>query len=91
MFTIDKPEVIIKKLKEYFVEQEFKAEESKNKYQLKAHCETQDIYVLMKLKVDKVDENVRCIRISRISGSKMDFLKLYKEIYDHLKEADMIV
>ena len=91
MFTIDKPEVIIKKLNEYFVEQEFKAEENENKYQLKAHCETQDIDVLMKLRVDKVDENVRGVRIFRISGSKMDFLKLYKEIYDHLKEADMIV
>ncbi len=43
------------------------------------------------LKIEKVDAEVNCIRINRVAGSKLDFLRIYQDFKDKLMEGDAIL
>jgi hypothetical protein len=38
-----------------------------------------------------VEEGVRCIRIQRAEGNKLEFLRLFNELKEALKESDLII
>jgi serine/threonine protein kinase len=91
MFTVEGPEEILNKLKDYFAEQNYKFTESSKKYKLQVHCSNKDAEVLMKVKVEKADENVRCIRAEKVCGARMEFLEVFNEMKKYLTEAQMLI
>lgn len=91
LFTVEHPETIINKLKEYFEEQNFEMNESEKRYKIKAKCLMNEDETTVNIKVEKIDENVNCIRVSRVDGNKMAFLDLYNELKVFLSEVEMIV
>lgn len=91
MFTVEESDEILKKLKEYFEEQEYNVKESSKKYKLQAQCSNNEADILLNVKIEKVDENVKCIRVEKVCGAKMEFLSIFNEIKNHLTEAEMII
>eukprot|EP00826_Nyctotherus_ovalis_P035824 TRINITY_DN310_c0_g1_i9.p1 TRINITY_DN310_c0_g1~~TRINITY_DN310_c0_g1_i9.p1 ORF type:complete len:449 (+),score=154.32 TRINITY_DN310_c0_g1_i9:180-1526(+) len=76
LFTVEEPEVVIEKLKEYFSDQDFPVKESGNKYKLKATCTVQDDRTIINVKVEKVEEGVNCIRLEKVEAVSYTHLTL---------------
>lgn len=91
LFTVYEVDEILNKVKEYFADQEYNVKESSKKYKLQAQCSNNEADVLIDVKVEKVDENVKCIRVKKVCGAKMEFLSIFNEIKNHLTEAEMII
>jgi len=91
MFTIEDPEEILNKLKEYSGEQDYKVKESPKKYKLQVHCSNKDIEMVMNIKMEKADENVKCVRVEKVCGERMEFLKVFEEMKKYLTEAEMLI
>ena len=86
LFSVEKPQYIIEKLKQYFNDQEFPVEESNKKYKLKAKCKYQDEQTTIRISIEQIEENVNCVRLSMAEGNKMDFFKLFNEIQTEMRE-----
>lgn len=87
MFTVEDPEVIVEKLREYFSVQNFPIKEDKKKYKLEAKCSVQGDQTIITTKIETVEEGVNCIRMKMNEGNKMDFFDIFKEIQEHLDKA----
>lgn len=46
---------------------------------------------MLSLKIEKADENANCIRVHRLLGSKMEFLRLFMLFKDVLTAGDLIL
>ena len=90
MFTLNEPEIIIEKLKEYFTEQECTIEEDKDNYKLKSTFNSLD-NMKIKVKIEQMEENIYCIKVEKLTGNKMDFLSIFNEIKLYLNESHMIL
>ena len=90
MFTINEPEIIIEKSKEYFTEQECTIEEDKDNYKLKSTFNSLD-NMKIKVKIEQMEENIYCIKVEKLTGNKMDFLSIFNEIKLYLNESHMIL
>lgn len=91
MFTVEDPELIIEKLREYFSVQNFPIKEDEVKYKLEAKCSIQGDQTIISARIEKVEEGVNCIRMKMIEGNKMDFFDIFKEIQEHLDKTEAIL
>jgi hypothetical protein len=46
---------------------------------------------VISMKIEKADENANCIRVQRLFGSKMEYLRIFMLLKDTLLSADMIL
>eukprot|EP00826_Nyctotherus_ovalis_P000458 TRINITY_DN0_c529_g1_i2.p1 TRINITY_DN0_c529_g1~~TRINITY_DN0_c529_g1_i2.p1 ORF type:complete len:219 (-),score=90.41 TRINITY_DN0_c529_g1_i2:37-693(-) len=91
VFTVEEPEEVLKRLREYFDEQKFEVKESAKKFKIQAHCTTNEAEVLLNVRVERADENVRCVRVEKVCGARMEFLTIFNEITNFLAEAQMLI
>ena len=87
MYTIEEPDVVINELIDYFQSSNFEVKMNEKKYKLKAINED----LVVNGKIGKVDENIYCIKLEKVLGSKFDFLDTFDEIKTYLTELDMIL
>jgi len=90
MYTVEEPNTIIEQLKDYFEEQECKVEESNTTYKLKGTFPFPENIVLT-VSIKKVTECVRCVKLRRVFGGKMEFLDTFNEIKLYLTELSIIL
>lgn len=86
MFSIEKPNSIMEKVKEYFEDQKCLVKESKEKYKMQACHPVREDKVVLNVRLEEANENVRCIRLEKVSGNKMDFLEIFKDLKHFLAE-----
>lgn len=91
MFTVESPQDIIDKLKEYFSEQQFPVKESDKKYKLQVQCAIEGDKTDICIRVENVNEGVHCIKAEMVSGRKMDFLTIFNEIKQCLADDSMLL
>ena len=91
LFSVEEPQYIIEKLKQYFDGQGFPVEESNKKYRLKAKCECQNEQTIIRITVEQIEENVNSVRLSMVEGNKMDFFKSFNEIQTEMRESEVIL
>ncbi len=94
MFTIDEPDVVITKVKEYFTGQECKIAESGTKYKLRAQFPEFAEGLAITAKIERVDEEMYCIKVERVMGTssnKIGFLNTFDEIKAYLEKFDLIL
>lgn len=77
-------------VKGYFEEQRCKVKESEGKFKLKATFPSPESIVLT-VSIKKVSEDVRCVKVERVFGGKMEFLAIFNEIRVYLTELNMII
>jgi hypothetical protein len=46
---------------------------------------------ILSMKIEKADENANCVRIQRLLGSKMEFLRIFMLLKDILLSTDTIL
>lgn len=90
LFTIEEAELVVRKLKEYFEEQKYPIKESEKKYKMEVCCPVFEDKVRLNVRIERADENVRCIRLEKVAGNKMDFLAIFSEIKNYLGEEELI-
>lgn len=63
-------------------------------YNKKGHCIYEDPELdnfSIALNIEKVEEGIRCIRIKNEQGNKLEFLRVFNELKEALKESDLIL
>lgn len=91
MFTIEDSGEIMKKLKENFEDHKYSVKESTKKFKLQVHSSVKGAEVVSNIIVEKVDENVRCIRMEKVSGDRIEFLRVFTELKEELEADEMIL
>lgn len=46
---------------------------------------------MVDLSIERVEEGVRCIRMQRVKGDKLEFLELFNELKEALIDRDLIL
>eukprot|EP00826_Nyctotherus_ovalis_P026272 TRINITY_DN2054_c0_g1_i7.p1 TRINITY_DN2054_c0_g1~~TRINITY_DN2054_c0_g1_i7.p1 ORF type:complete len:273 (+),score=70.80 TRINITY_DN2054_c0_g1_i7:76-894(+) len=90
LYTIEEPDSVLEKLKEYFAEQECEVVEDEGKYKLQAKFAAYES-MRLKVEIEEAKEEVYCIRMEKDSGSKMNFISVFNEMKMYLDESNIIL
>lgn len=90
LHTVEEPDAVIEKVKEYFTEQECEIVEDEAKYKVEGKFPVYD-NMRVKVKVEEAECGVYCIRIEKNSGGMMNFLSVFNEMKVYLDESNIIL
>ena len=88
--TVEEPEVVIKKIKEYFIEQDCEVVENEVKYKIEAKFPACD-NMKVKVKIEEGEGDGYCISVEKNKGNKMNFMNVFNEIKKYLEEENMVI
>eukprot|EP00826_Nyctotherus_ovalis_P000185 TRINITY_DN0_c212_g1_i9.p1 TRINITY_DN0_c212_g1~~TRINITY_DN0_c212_g1_i9.p1 ORF type:complete len:101 (+),score=24.45 TRINITY_DN0_c212_g1_i9:59-361(+) len=92
LFSVDEADELLAGLVSAIEKQEGVATFQKGTYKGRCRYETKDIGdILVDLNIERVEEGVRCIRVQRVKGDKLEFLQLFNELKEALIDKDLIL
>ena len=46
---------------------------------------------ILDVRIEKVEEEVNCVRVQRVEGSKLEFLRIFNGLRDTLIENELLI
>eukprot|EP00830_Metopus_es_P020176 TRINITY_DN788_c0_g1_i2.p1 TRINITY_DN788_c0_g1~~TRINITY_DN788_c0_g1_i2.p1 ORF type:complete len:454 (-),score=121.68 TRINITY_DN788_c0_g1_i2:10-1371(-) len=91
LFSVEDPNDILMNIKGFLEEEKCAYKESAKKYKLQSIFTKYEDKVEVNFRVEMAEPEICCIRMEKVSGSKMDFLEIYGALKDKLIFSEVIL